>query len=77
MTTTNPQKRSSSKAERTDNAFGSQSPIVRDEKNAGKDPLFDDFEEDDPLVCENRSITKEDSNYDSFAGPSERPESES
>ena len=77
MTTTNPQKRSSSKAERANTSFGGQSPITRDEKNAGKDPLFDDFEEEDPLVCENRSITKDDSNYDSFALPSERPESES
>jgi hypothetical protein len=76
MTTTNPQKRSSSKAERMNNSFD-ESPIGRNEKTAGKDPLFDDFEEDDPLVCENRSITKDDSNYDSFALPSERPESES
>ena len=51
---------------------------IRD-SSKGRDPLFDDFEEDDPLVCENRSVTRDNSMHqdqESFV-KSERPESES
>ena len=75
---TNPTKRQFSKDQETKSERG-QSPKVMNENEKGRDPLFDDFEEEDPLVCENRSMTRDNSenqDQESFVR-SERPESES
>ena len=63
-----------------DTSFGGASPINRYEARGNKsnDPLFDNFDEDDPLVCDARATKKALGAYNSFDIPeSERPESES